>query len=495
MPVTSKEWHNSAPESKLRKISAGGAYSVIFQDFINIRGGQQLFGGGGLRVFRLQLPVDADVLEQEALCIGQGVGNLAAVERDVFQHDIADRMSLYAHGIDAAFVGTAALDVADAEVLEEGRVEAAPSAVVVVLETNQGRADVLHGDVVYGDIADEAAPVQVGFEVDGRMAVAYADIVHMDVLDAGGHLAADTEAIALGPEIAVPDDDARGLLPDSPGILVAACLDGDSVVSCLEGAFFNQDVRRVLRIAAVVVLVVTLDGDATDGDIIAKEGVDNPVGAVDDGKVLDEHVLAAEGLDHIRRHNGRRAEVPFPHGDKVDTHLSQAVLLCRALGTHSGEGLLCVAIEDASAGKGDVVAVVRADKGSIIIHFRPFPNGQLSGKIIQGIVAEDQFAPFRDTKIDIAFEIDAAFTENLAERKHYGSAAFIAAAGDGFVDGAAAVGRAVRYGAEICRRVFDGPKLRGMNIGQNGFDGRGFLISAGNPQEGQQGIQNSFHIQ
>lgn len=78
---------------------------------------------------------------------------------------------------------------------------------VVCLKTKDCSEGMLHGDVVNKHIANIAATVTIGLEIDGVFHGTYLYVVHEDVLYPTRHLTTDTETVALGIEKAVANDD------------------------------------------------------------------------------------------------------------------------------------------------------------------------------------------------------------------------------------------------------------------------------------------------
>ena len=84
------------------------------------------------------------------------------------------------------------------EILKNGGVEAAARAVVVVFKPDKSCFDLIDSDIADVHFSYKPAPVQIGFEVNRRIAAPDMDIVHIYIFYAGRHLAAYAKAVAPG---------------------------------------------------------------------------------------------------------------------------------------------------------------------------------------------------------------------------------------------------------------------------------------------------------
>jgi hypothetical protein len=149
--------------------------------------------------------------------------------------------------------------------------------VIVVLEADEGRLGAVASDGIDADMFDEAAAVQVRFEIDGAQAALEGILVHKDIPDAGGHFAADAKAIGLRGEVVIADDNILRRLSDAPAILVTAGFDRYSIVTDDKVAILDQDIGGRLGVAAIVVQVEAVDRYVLDSNVIAKNRMDHLV--------------------------------------------------------------------------------------------------------------------------------------------------------------------------------------------------------------------------
>lgn len=124
--------------------------------------------------------------------------------------------------------------VLDADSIHGGQRELAEVLIWVVTDIAgdaQPVADAVHADVVNGDVPDDAAPPNVGLDVDAVAAVEDAAVLHQHVADASRCLAADGDAAEGGRAPDAPDGDARARPPVGDAVLVPAALDGHEIVA------------------------------------------------------------------------------------------------------------------------------------------------------------------------------------------------------------------------------------------------------------------------
>ena len=95
-------------------------------------------------------------------------------------------------------------------------------------------------------------------------------VVGVDVLNAAGHLAAETDRAHGAFELVVPDDDVLSGYVDPATICVPARLDGDVVVAGQERAVLDHHVVAAFGIAAVAVHTRVVGCHAVDGYVPAQ---------------------------------------------------------------------------------------------------------------------------------------------------------------------------------------------------------------------------------
>ena len=100
--------------------------------------------------------------------------------------------------------------------------------------------------------------------------------------------------------MAVADDDIFRSLSDAPAVLVASGFDGDAVVAYIEVHSLYQYVGAGFRVAAVIVVVITVDIYVSYGYVVTEYGVDNPERRIVYLQVFHQYVFATVKLYHTR---------------------------------------------------------------------------------------------------------------------------------------------------------------------------------------------------
>src|ERR1044071_3014382 len=330
--------------------------------------------------------VDLHVFELEARDVLDDGGPLDVLEGAVLQAQVVDGRVLEALHVERG-AALAALQVLHRDVADDGRELALRALLVVEVDGQHGVRDLPDGDVAEVDVLKETAADGV---VLGAQRVVEVGAVERTVFgeeepDAAGDFAADGDAAVAVLHAAAADDDVLRGDVQTPAVGVAAGLDGDAVVARVEGAVFDEHVLARLGVAAVVVLAVALDVDPADGDVGAEDGVEFPHRRVDDGDALDEHVLAAVGLDELRAEVAAFAEDALADGraalGQLFERLAGLQLVRHALLPAVSRLTLpeppvlfvAVAVERALARDGDVLLLEGVDEGRVVHQLHPLP--------------------------------------------------------------------------------------------------------------------------
>ena len=239
---------------------------------------------------------------------------------------------------------------------------------------------------------------------------------------------------------------------------------------------------RQLEVDAVVVgkLGIGEDLDALEDHAVA---VGHPVapagGRVDEGDVLDQHVLAAGEEDHPRRTElaGDAAVLPVHPlvlAERLRVRAGVALVLV-AVGEAVGEldERHAVAVDFAAAGERDVAAAVGDDErgGAAARGLARVEDGAGNvGREVRVVLRAEQRG------IDFDVEVDAVLQEHHPGeerplRQHHPAAAGLGAGVDRLLDRDCVLGRAVALRAE-CARV-EVPRRRGCCERGGECDGHG----------------------
>src|SRR5471030_1108838 len=205
--------------------------------------------------------------------------------------------------------------------IEQGGVVAAARAVVIVFEPYKRRPRAVALHVIHVNVFDKTAAVEVRFKVNGAQAFYQVYPVYINIPYTGRHFAADAKSVGFRSKNTIANDHVFGRLPYPPAILVAAGFNGYAIVARGKGTVLYQHIGAGLGVAAIIVQIHAVDGYILDGNIVTEHRMDNPVGRVDDGYTVDQHVFAAKKLDHIRRQMRSLAKNPFVYGRTIASHL------------------------------------------------------------------------------------------------------------------------------------------------------------------------------
>ena len=200
--------------------------------------------------------------------------------------------------VDACLPGPLCPDIPDHEPAERRGMVFPALRFVVRFEKNEGLAHAVGLHAADEDIFDITSAVEVRFEIDAVADVGHAHILDDYVAHAARNLAADADAVGLRSERAVADQDVFRGTTDTPCVVITARFDGDAVVARAEGTVFDQYVRAGLRVAAVVVEVVTVHRHATHRDVFARQWMNDPERGIHEGHALDQHVRTIDRFQH-----------------------------------------------------------------------------------------------------------------------------------------------------------------------------------------------------
>ena len=355
----------------------------------------------GLHGTGIGLAVDGNVLHNgifpvQGADVGADVGDLHVAE-----HQAGDGHFIEGFHEDAV-LAAAAGQVLDGDVLELGQVIAVTAHIVQHGGVHDRVAHGLDLGVAQVDVLHRAAALGVGLEAQGVVQVGAVEgvVVGKQVLDAAAHLTAAGNAAVAVCEGVVADDEVLGRMTGSAqltAIAVAACLDGDAVVTGVEVAVLDQNVVAVLGVTAVVVVAVGVDGDAAGGKVGAQHRVQLPHGRVGNGNALYQHVGALDGLVEVgaqvvalTKHTvlGRGAVVGHlaQKLDIVVAGLGDAAIGVDGTGPVPPVVLVGLAVQGALAGQSNVLLLVSVDQGAPVVQLGAFVVGKDQGVVCRGDV-------------------------------------------------------------------------------------------------------------
>ena len=102
--------------------------------------------------------------------------------------------------------------------------------------------------------------------------------------------------------LTVSDDDVlAGYIP-FPSVCIPTTLNGDAVVTGVEGASFDQDILAGFRVAAISIRAFVPYFYMLNCDVLAEKGMDHPEGRAQEGNPLDQDPLALIELDELWTH-------------------------------------------------------------------------------------------------------------------------------------------------------------------------------------------------
>src|SRR5215213_10332754 len=187
--------------------------------------------------------VDLHVFELEPRDVLDDARALDVLEGAVLQAQVVDGRVLEALHVERV-AALAALQVLHGEVADDGRELALLTLLVVEVHGQDGVGDLAHGDVAEVDVFEEPAAHGVVLEAQRVVEIR---AVHRAVLgeeeaDAARDFAADGDAAVAVLHPAAADDDVLRRDVQASAVGVAARLDGDAVVACVEGAVFDEHV-------------------------------------------------------------------------------------------------------------------------------------------------------------------------------------------------------------------------------------------------------------
>src|SRR5205807_7326294 len=133
------------------------------------------------------------------------------------------------------------------------------------------------------------------------------------------------------------------------------------------------------------------DGHSPYCDIGAKHRMHLPHGRIPERDSLNEHILAAIGLDKLRTQVMTLAEYSLLHWNALFSHFKQQLSILALIGTTFFPAALIpafprppvltigIAINRAAAGDSNVLLLKGIDKGRVVHQLDPFPTGKNQG--------------------------------------------------------------------------------------------------------------------
>src|SRR5437764_1232219 len=248
-----------------------------------------------------QFSVDANVSEREVADVLDDARLRDVVEGAVFEANVADGRVLEAAQVERV-LALPALHVLHDHVADDGREAAALALLVVEVNGDDGIGHLADLDVAHVDVFEQAAARGVVLEAQRAVKVGavHVAVFGEEVSDAAGDFAADGDAAVPVLHAAALNDYVLRRTIDSTTGGVAARLDGDAVVACVEGAVLDENVRAGFGVAAVVVRAVAAYVHSAHGDVRGEHWMNLPHRRVDNCDAFDEDVLAAVGLYELR---------------------------------------------------------------------------------------------------------------------------------------------------------------------------------------------------
>ena len=220
--------------------------------------------------------------------------------------------------------------------IADGGVEATAAhltGLVVGIDFQHGLLALANGDVTHVDVLNDAATARVGLDAQHTVQVGrvHLAVLGIDILAATADLRADDHSAVTVLHLAVADDDVLGggtgeaALATLTTVVVAAALDGDTVVTRIEEAVLDEYPVATLGVAAVTVGAVVVDVYATNGDVLRQEGVDDPERGAQQGDILNQDALTLVEVDELGTQTVLRAEAALVHVDTILGSLQQAL--------------------------------------------------------------------------------------------------------------------------------------------------------------------------
>jgi len=228
----------------------------------------------------------------------------------------------------------------------------------------------------------------------------------------------------------------------------------------VEIAIFDQDIAARFGVAAVVVEVRAVNGDATDSDVVAENRVNRPERSVDEFDTFDQNFAARYEFEHGRPQPVSLAVKPFVKRCPFTALLAEVLLVGLLAGFPCGEVLRALPVDGTASRDGDILHVAGIDERRVVEHFSAFPARQNDGQVVAFVGAENQYGAFGEMQIDVAFHYDGPTAEIASGSEHHATAALIRTAVDGGLNGRSVVIHTVACCSEIADRKFGIGKYR-----------------------------------
>ena len=160
------------------------------------------------------------------------------------------------------------------------------------------------GNIADIDILGDTSTAGIGLDTEHAVEIrrVHLTVLSKDILHSTGDFGTYDDAAVAVLHLTVADDDVLAWYIPLQAVLVAAALDGYTIVASVESTVLDDNVVTALRVAAVAVRALIPYFYVLDEDILAKERVDNPERRVEQCDIFDGNILTLIEIDELRAH-------------------------------------------------------------------------------------------------------------------------------------------------------------------------------------------------